>query len=265
MNTKICCRCGLEKEISEFTTWKGKPKNPCKKCNKEYLKEYYYKNKEKAIKHNKDYYLQNKERLLSLNKEYRLKNKDKIKEQRKIYRKENENILKEKKKIYYENNKEKILNRMEKYYIDNKKEIIEKNIEYYKKNKKKLMNKANIRNAKRKKEDHIYRLKCQIRSMLKDCFRRKKETKNQHSEVILGCDINFFQKYLLDTYKKNYGIEWDGIEKAHIDHIIPLANANTEEEIIKLCHYSNLQLLKAKDNLEKGSNIEWELKNDNTN
>ena len=51
----------------------------------------------------------------------------------------------------------------------------------------------------------------------------------------------------------------------HIDHIIPLCTVNTKEEIIKLCHYSNLQLLKAKDNLEKKDKLEWELKNDNTN
>lgn len=260
METKICCRCGLEKELNDFPKEKDKFKNPCKKCKREYLKEYYFKNKDKAVQQNKEYYLQNKEKILSLNKEYRLKNKDKIREQKKIYRKENENIIKENKKTYYENNKEKILNKMGKYYIDNKKEIIEKNTEYYKKNKDYLMNKAKIRNAKRKNEDPIYRLKCQIRNMLKDCFRRKKETKNQHSEIILGCSINFFQNYLLETYKKNYGVEWDGIEKIHIDHIIPLCVANTEEDIFKLCHYSNLQLLKAKDNLNKRDKLNWELK-----
>ena len=39
--------------------------------------------------------------------------------------------------------------------------------------------------------------------------------------------------------------------KYHIDHIVPLATAQTEEDVIKLCHYTNLQLLTAKDNLEK--------------
>lgn len=260
METKICCRCGLEKELNDFPKEKGKPRNPCKNCKKEYLKEYYSDNKNKAKEHNKKYYLENKEKMLSLNKEYRLKNKDKIKEKEKIYRKENENIIKEKRKIYYENNKEKILNKMGEYYIDNRKKIIERNTEYYKKNKKHLMNKAKIRNAKRKNEDAIYRFKCQIRNMLKDCFKRKKEVKNKHSETILGCSINFFQNYLLETYKKNYGIEWDGIERVHIDHIIPLCVANTKEDIFKLCHYSNLQLLKAKDNLNKRDKLDWELK-----
>jgi hypothetical protein len=38
----------------------------------------------------------------------------------------------------------------------------------------------------------------------------------------------------------NYG--WD------IDHIIPTSIANTEEELIKLCHYTNLQPLCSKIN-----------------
>lgn len=75
------------------------------------------------------------------------------------------------------------------------------------------------------------------------------------TENILGCKIDFFAKYLLNTFKNNYGYEWDGKEQVHIDHIIPLAIANNEEEVIKLCHYTNLQLLKAKDNLQKSCKI----------
>ena len=36
-----------------------------------------------------------------------------------------------------------------------------------------------------------------------------------------------------------------------------------EEEVINLCHYTNLQLLKAKDNLCKNSKLDWRLENDN--
>ena len=35
---------------------------------------------------------------------------------------------------------------------------------------------------------------------------------------------------------------------------------NTKEDIFKLCHYSNLQLLKAKDNINKRDKLDWELK-----
>ena len=33
--------------------------------------------------------------------------------------------------------------------------------------------------------------------------------------------------------------------------------AKTKEEVITLSHFSNLQLLKAEDNTEKGKNLYW--------
>ena len=65
---------------------------------------------------------------------------------------------------------------------------------------------------------------------------------------------------MLQTYKNNYGYDWDGKEKIHIDHIIPLSTAKSEEDIIKLCHYTNLQLLKVKDNLEKSNRLDYKIK-----
>jgi hypothetical protein len=44
----------------------------------------------------------------------------------------------------------------------------------------------------------------------------------------------------------NYG-QW------HIDHIIPLATAKTEQDVYTLSHYTNLQPLWAKDNISKGA------------
>ena len=58
----------------------------------------------------------------------------------------------------------------------------------------------------------------------------------------------------------NYGYEWDGIEKIHIDHIIPLDTAKIENDIIRLNHYTNLQLLKPLDNWQKKNKLNWKLK-----
>jgi hypothetical protein len=50
-------------------------------------------------------------------------------------------------------------------------------------------------------------------------------------------------------------MSWDNYGEWHIDHIIPLASADTEEEVLKLYHYTNLQPLWAIDNIRKGSKI----------
>ena len=86
-------------------------------------------------------------------------------------------------------------------------------------------------------------------------IKKKNYIKKEETSKIIGLEINEFVNYLLQTFKNNYGYEWDKVEPVHIDHIIPLATAKTEEDIIKLCHYTNLQLLKAEDNLKKGKKI----------
>lgn len=48
-------------------------------------------------------------------------------------------------------------------------------------------------------------------------------------------------------------MSWENHVKWHLDHIIPISYANSEEEIIKLNHFTNLQPLWATDNLSKGN------------
>lgn len=48
---------------------------------------------------------------------------------------------------------------------------------------------------------------------------------------------------------------WENRNEWHIDHITPLSSAKTEEELYKLCHYTNLQPLWAEENLKKGNKI----------
>lgn len=263
METKICKRCGIEKKLIDYSIKKINGKeyfySYCKKCASINSKEYRMKNHNLILEREKKYreknheaYLQkakkwrqnNLEYTKKYRKEYYLKNRDLEIKRAKQYQESHKEILKEKHKIYIEKNKEKI----KKY----NKEWEEKNKEY--------RNKYNQKLKKEKMEkDNIYKLKVNIRHMINASFKRKRYKKNQKSEKIIGCNTGFFADYLLQTYKKNYGYEWDGKEKVHIDHIIPLSEAKTEQEVIKLCHYKNLQLLKAKDNLQKYNKLNWEL------
>jgi len=87
----------------------------------------------------------------------------------------------------------------------------------------------------------------------------KKLTK---TEIILGCIFEEFKQYLESKFepwmtwenqglyngKLNYG--WD------IDHIIPISSAKTEEDVIKLNHFTNLQPLCSKINRDIKRNIQ---------
>lgn len=189
-----------------------------------------------------------------------------LKEYRKLYYEKNKERIKEQNrinhKIWYEKHKEEKQMKNKEWIKNN----LERRKEYLKKwekdNHDKIIKRKLERRKQRRKEDYIYKLKEQARDTIKKSFRGILKGKRGRTKELLGCDLDFFVNYLLDTYKNNYSIEWNKIEKVHIDHIIPLATAKTEEDVIKLCHYKNLQLLKAEDNLKKNSKVEWRLNND---
>jgi len=114
------------------------------------------------------------------------------------------------------------------------------------------INCLNIKRMQRIKIDPIYKFSLNVRSNILMSFKRGKNKfkKNAKTEIILGCTIEEFRNYIESKFSKGMSLENHG--KWHLDHIIPLASANTEEDIIKLNHYTNFQPLWAFDNLSKG-------------
>jgi hypothetical protein len=141
-------------------------------------------------------------------------------EYKKIYRQENSDRIKE----YRQNNKEKI----------------------------KIQHREYMRTRARK--DNIFKLCRNIGTMFRNSFRRQGFSKSGNSREILGCNFEEFRKYIESKFEPwmtwdNYGLYngelnygWD------IDHIIPTCSADSEEVIIKLNHYTNLQPLCSKVN-----------------
>jgi len=190
---------------------------------KDYQEKYWEKNKLALIKKNAKYREENKEFLSKNKKKYYLKNREEI-------------LLKS--KIYHEQNKEKINKRRKEYREKNRIKIAKQKREYQKK----LHNTINGK------------LMHNIRQSIRRSLSSKGYTKKFASEKILGCSIEEFKKYLESKFEpwmswKNKGLYngefnygWD------IDHIVSLSTAETEENIIKLNHYTNLQPLCSKIN-----------------
>jgi hypothetical protein len=242
MGNKICCTCKIKKPIDLFNKNKSRKDgyNPsCRECSLLSSKKWVNDNREKNNEHKKKY-----------------RDKDENKEIAKVYKKEysenNKQIIKEKSKFYYENNKEKYLE-YTKEYRKNNLDKVKNNINKWKKeNKEKDYKRYDNYRKNRLLNDPLFKLINDIRSTIRSSFKSKNLIKKCKSELILGCSFEEFKICLELKFEdwmtwENKGNPKDGILEPNktwdIDHIIPTSTAITEEDVIRLNHYTNLQPL----------------------
>ena len=84
-------------------------------------------------------------------------------------------------------------------------------------------------------------------------FRDRGFKKQSDTEKLIGCAWDILFSHIQSKFVS--GMSIDNYGKWHIDHIIPLSSAKSEEELRALCHYTNLQPLWAAENLSKGSRM----------
>lgn len=111
--------------------------------------------------------------------------------------------------------------------------------------------KAAAYERERKIADPTYRFKQSVRNNVFNAIRKNGYKKSKKTEEILGCTLDYFRQHIESQFLEGMSFENHG--EWHIDHIIPLATAKTEEDVLRLNHYSNLRPLWALDNLRKGS------------
>ena len=105
----------------------------------------------------------------------------------------------------------------------------------------------------RRKSSVVEKLKYRISDRIRKNLRNKGFIKGRRTHEIIGCSISVLKSHLENSFLD--GMQWNNhsIRGWHIDHIIPLSSAKTEEDLYKLWHYTNLQPLWWLDNLKKGS------------
>lgn len=223
---KTCSKCNIEKSIEDYP----KVGKKCKLCLKEYRAQWALDNKQKLVEYGKEWREKNKDHLLESKRRYYYDNKDEILTKHKKYRSENKETLDKKKKEYNKENKE-LINRIKKNWRD-------RNKDYH-----------NNYMKDRLENDEIFRLKFYIRNSIRSSFKNKGIRKNLKTQEILGCSFEEFKIHLESMFEpwmswENYGkyngelnYGWD------IDHIIPMVTASSEEEVIKLNYFNNLQPL----------------------
>ena len=169
------------------------------------------------------------------------------KEYKSEYYSKNKNKILDKSKIYYEQNKEHVIERVKSWGEDNQDKIKEYKKSYVKNNRDAI----NKRMSERKKNEPILKLKMLYRSKINKILGSKREK----TFDLIGCSPSQLKEYLEKQFW--VGMTWKnhGLFGWHIDHIIPISSAKNDEELKKLCHYTNLQPLWALDNIRKRDNI----------
>lgn len=218
VDCKTCKQCSIEKPITDFGVNGKYIRNICKLCTKNNVS---------------DWFCDNKGKVKAYHKKYNLKNSDKIAVKKKKYNEENKERARESSRVYYLKNRDKLL--------------LKKTA--YNKNNRDTINKTRSEWNKRKASDPMHYLKRKMRRVIGNILRLNNYTKNSSTYNILGCTIEEFKTHLESKFEP--WMNWDnrGLYNGEecygwdIDHIIPIASAETEDDIIRLNHYTNLQPL----------------------
>jgi len=226
MKTKICPKCKIEKELSEFSKNnrnKDKLCYNCKDCRNKSGQIYREKHVDKEVKRHKKYRDNNKVKILEQNKRYNAEHR----EERKTYNK--------------------------KSWLENK--------DYYKnyrlKNKERIRKYKNNYCVQRRKTDIEYKILCNLRGRLSHVI--ENNSKSASTTELLGCTVKFLKSYLQNKFTKN--MTWGNYGRKNktqcweIDHIKPCDSFDLSKKIEqrKCFHYSNLQPLWELENLKKSN------------
>jgi hypothetical protein len=140
------------------------------------------------------------------------------------------------------NNKEKHSEYQKQYQIDNRDRI----------------NEIASKSQKKRRQDNKVKLHQAIRSRINERLKQIGTNKSKATLTIVG--LENWDK-LREHIEKQFieGMNWDNYGNTpnswSIDHITPISSAQTEEEIYKLNHYTNLQPMWHIDNIKKSNKI----------
>ena len=124
---------------------------------------------------------------------------------------------------------------------------------WYEKNKKRAHEYTKQYYKKRRSKDNLFKFQTNLRNSINQALRKKGYRKKSRVHEILGCSFDEFLVHLYLTSPVN-PISHPN-ETLHLDHIVPIASAQNEQEAVRLNHYTNLQWLTSKDNFEKGAKV----------
>jgi hypothetical protein len=223
-----CTICGnlkeSNKELFSFIYKDGKT-GYCRECAKKQSRKYYYENQDKLLKQKRENYKNNPELILERN------------------------------RVNYYKHREEYLLQKKDYWVENKDKITD----YRSQNRDRDRLQRRERTRIRKVTEPFFRFKKNVRELVRNYFEKEGLKKNTNTKKIIGCDFLTLYNHLKLTFESSYKIDYrdEFYEFLNIDHIIPISIAKTKEKIFELNHYTNLQFLYYKDNIQKSNKLNW--------
>lgn len=286
--TKVCSKCGVEKDIEEFTPNKKNTdgrNGTCKKCVNIKAKEMYQKRRrasghevyaDRPVPPEGYKYCPKCKQILPLDdfhmssnsvdgrsysckvcwnlrgREFHGKNKERVNAKHREYYNKNATEIIERQKAYQDARKEQTAKKSHQWYVNNKERV-----------------QANAKRLAEIRPDVRVRraLRARIVHALQDNYKSAKTME------LIGCDIDFLRSHLESQFLEgmtwnNYGVKTRSWEDTWwvVDHIRPCATfdmSNPDDQ--KICfHWTNLQPMWWRENIVKGDKwseqdqIEWE-------
>lgn len=135
------------------------------------------------------------------------------------------------------------------YYQKNRSKVIKHQLEYIKNNREKI----NSRHNNKYHSDINYKMKHNLKRRMNNAI--KGHFKDCSTLKLLGCNLETVRQHLESKFTE--GMNWDNYGKWHIDHIMPCASFDlSDPKQQRQCfHYTNLQPLWAKDNMQKKDKV----------
>jgi hypothetical protein len=144
------------------------------------------------------------------------------------------------------------------WYIRNQKKIKEDRCVFSIPPKERAKIRNRIYQKSRYNSEPLFAMMSRLRARVRIFLKSNDYTRSSTTKEIIGCEVEELKTHIESKFVN--GMSWGNRGQWHIDHIVPLASAKSLDEVIKLCHYTNLQPLWAKDNLSKGCKLQQQPK-----
>ena len=239
--TRVCTKCGECKGVKEFTRRLGRAegavRTQCKVCLNAMQRQRKNADIESERAYNKAQY---RKHIVKRRESARLVNPEIRRARQAEYRKKFPERIKESLKAWYEANKEYALAKGKLYYQASK-------------DKEHVKEKVRLRINRRRREDPMFAIKCRMSRLISISITSGGYTKKSRTHVILGCTWLEFKSHIERQFLN--GMNWENRSQWHLDHIVPMATAKTEEDILALNHHTNLRPLWSAMNIAKSDTI----------